>query len=129
MKKLKVSFGFDCISGNSFIQTLFNLLNITGHEVFILTSRDSKGCNTDVYKFAKEHKIPDNHILMTDGFPKVHKFIQEGFDIHFDTSFDEVASINDMFQNDENKSLPAILVNFGMEEMGFIYNFVENINK
>ena len=65
---------------------------------------------------------------MTDGFPKVHTFMTEGFDLHFDTSFDEVVSINDMFQDSKKQSLPAILVNFGLDEMGDIYNFVGELN-
>jgi hypothetical protein len=127
-KKLKVSFDFECLSDNSFIQTLFDLLNITGHDVFILTSRSPESSNKDIYKFAKDHKISESRIFMTDGFPKVHTFMAEGFDLHFDTSFDEVVSINDMFQDSKKQSLPAILVNFGLDEMGDIYNFVGELN-
>jgi len=53
-----------------------------------------------------------------------------GMDLHFDNSHDEVSAINDMFEgnNSMQKScdMPAFLTNFDSEEMGYIYNFINN---
>lgn len=67
---------------------------------------------------------------MTNGTLKVHAFMKHGMDLHFDNSFDEVVAINDKFIGDhpfrKSEHMPAFLTNFDSEEMGYIYNFIDN---
>jgi hypothetical protein len=128
---MKVSFDFDgCLGDNKFVQLICKTFQSVGHEVFIITSRDPQMGNRDVWKLAEEFKIPFENVHMTNGSLKVHKFMELGMDLHFDNSFDEVLVINDMFEgnNPMSKSpdMPAILTNFDTEEMGFIYNYINN---
>ena len=60
-----------------------------------------------------------------------YKIIQNEIDLHFDNSYDEVVDINDEFTKgpnifQKNESMPAILVNFDSEEMGYVHNFISN---
>ena len=128
---MKISFDFDgCLGDNKFVQLICKVFQSAGHDVFIITSRDPKMKNSDVWKLAEEFKIPFENVHMTNGSLKVHTFMELDMDLHFDNSFDEIVAINDMFEgnNPMGKSfdMPAILTNFDTEEMGYIYNFINN---
>ncbi len=128
---MKVSFDFDgCLGDNKFVQLICKLFQSAGHNVFIITSRDPSQANIDVHKLAQNFNIPSENIIMTNGTLKVHAFMENFIDLHFDNSFDEIVAINDMFigNNPMSKSedLPAFLTTFDSEEMGFIYNFINN---
>lgn len=128
---MRVSFDFDgCLRDSKVVQLICKLFQNAGHEVFILTSRDDSCKNFDLINLANEFNIPLNKVIMTNGSPKVDFFQKFNFDIHFDNSPDEVVAINDKFQGDDkfhkNESMPAILVNFDTEEMGFLFNFIMN---
>ncbi len=128
---MKVSFDFDgCLGDNKFVQLICKLFKSTGHDVFIITSRDPALTNPDVWKLATEFNIPFENVIMTNGTLKVHAFMEYGMDLHFDNSFDEVVAINDMFVGNEpfrkSDDMPAILTNFDTEEMSMIYNFINN---
>ena len=131
---MKVSFDFDgCLGDNKWVQLICKVFQSAGHEVFIITSRDPQMVNLDVWKLASEFNIPTENVHMTNGTLKVHKFMELGMDLHFDNSHDEVSSINDMFEgnNPMQKScdMPAFLTNFDSEEMGYIYNYINNGEK
>jgi uncharacterized HAD superfamily protein len=122
---MKVSFDFDgCLGDNKFVQLICKVFQSVGHEVFIITSRDPQMGNQDVWKLAEEFKIPFERVHMTNGSLKVHTFMELGMDLHFDNTFDEVVAINDMFKKSDD--MPAILTNFDTEEIGFIYNYINN---
>lgn len=122
---MKVSFDFDgCLGDNKFVQLICKVFQSVGHEVFIITSRDPKMDNRDVWKLAEKFKIPFVNVHMTNGSLKVHTFMELGMDLHFDNTFDEVVAINDMFKKSDD--MPAILTNFDTEEMSFIYNYTNN---
>jgi hypothetical protein len=75
--------------------------------------------------------IKSENVILTNGTLKVHAFMQNQIDLHFDNSYDEVAAINDEFTKgpnifQKNESMPAILVNFDSEEMGYVHNFISN---
>ncbi len=128
-KSLKISFDFDgCLGDNKFVQIIAKLFRDAGNEIWILTSRDPKSENRDVWKLASDFNIPIDRVIMTNGTLKVHKFLEMKFDIHFDNSWDEVVAINDIFENlDQFKncdSMPAIFVNFNSEELGFAFNTI-----
>ena len=100
-----------------------------GSEVFIITSRDPQMSNTDVFRLSDDLGIKRENIIMTNGTLKVHSFMQNQIDIHFDNSYDEVVAINDEFTKgpnifQKNESMPAILVNFDSEEMGYVHDYV-----
>jgi hypothetical protein len=123
---MKVSFDFDgCLVDNKFVQMICKLFQSSGHDIFIITSRDPKLSNQDLWKLAQDFGISCENIHLTDGTLKFHKFMELGIDLHFDNSFDEVVAINDMFEGSDN--LPAILTNFNSEEMSYIYNFVKKL--
>lgn len=123
---MKVSFDFDgCLVDNKWIQMICKLFQSSGHDIFIITSRDPKLPNLDLWKLAQDLNISSENIHLTNGSLKVHMFMELGIDLHFDNSFDEVVAINDMFEGSDN--LPAILTNFNSEEMGYIYNFVKKL--
>ena len=94
---------------------------------YILTSRDNRVMNSDLWKFADEYNIDRKKVFMTNGALKVDLFIKIEFDLHFDNSYDEVIAINNRFQETKNpliknESQPAILVNFDSEEASFLIN-------
>ena len=128
---MKVSFDFDgCLGDNKFVQLICKVFQSAGHEVFIITSRDPQMVNLDVWKLASEFNIPTENVHMTNGTLKVHKFMELGMDLHFDNSHDEVSAINDMFEGNnpmqKSPDMPAFLTNFDSEEIGYIYNFINN---
>jgi hypothetical protein len=128
---MKISFDFDgCLGDNKFVQLICKVFQSAGHDVYILTSRDPKMENRDVWKLAKEFNIPDENVHMTNGTLKVHTFMDLGIDMHFDNSFDEIVAINDLFIGtspiQKSDNLPGILTNFDTEEMSYIYNFINN---
>jgi acid phosphatase class B len=129
---MKVSFDFDgCLGDNKFVQMICKMFISSGHEVFILTSRNPKEKNIDLHTLAKELNINSENVIMTNGELKVHTFLREGFDLHFDNSFDEVVAINNMFKETsnplvKNESQPAILVNFDSDEVGYLVNYTQN---
>jgi 3-deoxy-D-manno-octulosonate 8-phosphate phosphatase KdsC-like HAD superfamily phosphatase len=129
---MKISFDFDgCLDDNFFVQMMCKMFISSGHDVFIITSRDPQLANTDVFKRAEEFGIKIQNIIMTNGTLKVHSFLENEIDLHFDNSYDEVVAINDEFVDgtnmfQKNESMPAILVNFDTEEMGYIHNFILN---
>jgi len=131
---MKVSFDFDgCLGDNKFVQLICKVFQSAGHEVFIITSRDAQMENRDLWKLASEFSIPKENIHMTNGTLKVHKFMELGMDLHFDNSHDEVSAINDMFEGNnpmqKSPDMPAFLTNFDSEEMGYIYNYINNGEK
>lgn len=132
-KKLKISFDFDnCLSDSKIVQLIAKLFRDADHEIWILTARDSRAMNTDVWKLAKEFDIPAERVVMTNGSLKVYKFIELNLDIHFDNSYEEVVSINDRFIDSDNKfikneSMPAILVNFDSEELHDAFNLYKKL--
>ena len=84
-----------------------------------------------IFRLAEIFGIKNENIIMTNGTLKVHSFIQNQIDLHFDNSYDEVFAINDEFTKgpnifQKNESMPAILVNFDSEEMGYVHNFISN---
>ena len=125
---MKVSFDFDgCLGDNKFVQMICKMFISSGHDVYILTSRDNRAMNSDLWKFADEYNIDRNKVFMTNGALKVDLFIKNGFDLHFDNSYDEVIAINNRFQETKNpliknESQPAILVNFDSDEASFLIN-------
>jgi hypothetical protein len=125
---MKVSFDFDgCLGDNKFVQMICKMFISSGHDVYILTSRDNRAMNSDLWKFADEYNIDRNKVFMTNGALKVDLFIKNEFDLHFDNSYDEVIAINNRFQETnnpliKNESQPAILVNFDSEEASFLIN-------
>jgi uncharacterized HAD superfamily protein len=126
---MRVSFDFDgCLRDSKIVQLICKLFQQAGHDVFILTSRDESCKNIDLINISNELNIPWDRVIMTNGSPKVNFFTKLNFDIHFDNSADEVVQINDRFIGDEkfkkSDSMPAILVNFDSEEMGFLCNFI-----
>jgi hypothetical protein len=129
---MRISFDFDgCLDDNTFVQMMCKMFISSGHDVFIITSRDPQLSNTDVFKKADEFGIKRENIVMTNGALKVHAFMLNQIDLHFDNSYDEVVAINDEFVDSpnrfqKNESMPAILVNFDTEEMGYIHNFILN---
>ena len=123
---MKVSFDFDgCLVDNKCVQMICKLFQSSGHDIFIITSRDPKLPNLDLWKLVQDFQISSENVHLTNGSLKVHMFMELGIDLHFDNSFDEVVAINDMFEGSDN--LPAILTNFNSEEMGYIYNFVKKL--
>lgn len=130
MKPLKISFDFDnCLADNKFVQVIAKLFISTKNEVWIITSRDPKSENRDVWKLAKDFDIPFCRVVMTNGSLKVHKFIELEIDMHFDNSWDEVVAINNIFQDTDNKfikntSMPAIFVNCDSEELSMAFNSI-----
>jgi len=129
---MKISFDFDgCLDDNKFVQMICRMFISSGHDVFIITSRDPQLSNSDVLKRSDEFGIKRENIIMTNGSLKVHAFLENEIDLHFDNSYDEVVAINDEFINgpnifQKNESMPAILVNFDSEEMGYVHNFISN---
>lgn len=124
---MRVSFDFDgCLRDSMVVQLICKLFQNAGHEVFILTSRDDSCKNFDLINLANEFNIPLDKVIMTNGSPKVDFFQKFNFDIHFDNSPDEVVAINDIDKFSKSESMPAILVNFDTEEMGFLFNFIMN---
>lgn len=127
---MKISFDFDgCLGDNKFVQMMCKMFISSGHNVFVITSRDPQLSNSDVFNKSDEFGIKRENIIMTNGSLKVHSFIENEIDLHFDNSFDEVVAINDEFINSpnlfqKNESMPAILVNFDSEEMAYIHNFI-----
>ena len=125
---MKVSFDFDgCLGDNKFVQMICKMFISSGHDVYILTSRDNRAMNSDLWKFADEYNIDRKKVFMTNGALKVDLFIKNGFDLHFDNSYDEVIAINNRFQETKhplikNESQPAILVNFDSDEASFLIN-------
>ena len=125
---MKVSFDFDgCLGDNKFVQMICKMFISSGHDVYILTSRDNRAMNSDLPKFADEYNIDRKKVFMTNGALKVDLFIKNGFDLHFDNSYDEVIAINNRFQETKNpliknESQPAILVNFDSDEASFLIN-------
>lgn len=125
---MKVSFDFDgCLGDNEFVQMICKMFISSGHDVYILTSRDNRAMNSDLWKFADEYNIDRKKVFMTNGALKVDLFIKNGFDLHFDNSYDEVIAINNRFQETKNpliknESQPAILVNFDSDEASFLIN-------
>lgn len=128
MVKQKVSFDFDgCLGDNRFIQLIAKLFIDAGHEVWIITSRDPKMLNKDVWELAEKFNIDKYKVIMTNGTLKVHYFMELDLDLHFDNSWDEIQAINDLFQDTDNQfikneSMPAIYVNFDSEEISGIIN-------
>lgn len=48
---MKVSFDFDgCLGDNKFVQMMCKMFISSGHDVFIITSRDPQMSNTDVFR-------------------------------------------------------------------------------
>jgi len=127
---MRVSFDFDgCLGDNRFVQLMCRMFMANGSEVFIITSRDPQMSNTDVFRLSDDLGIKRENIIMTNGTLKVHSFMQNQIDIHFDNSYDEVVAINDEFTKgpnifQKNESMPAILVNFDSEEMGYVHDYV-----
>jgi len=127
---MKVSFDFDgCLGDNKFVQMMCKMFISSGHDVFIITSRDPQMSNTDVFRVSDVLGIKRENIIMTNGTLKVHSFMQNQIDIHFDNSHDEVVAINDEFTKgphifQKNESMPAILVNFDSEEMGYVHDYI-----
>jgi hypothetical protein len=125
---MKVSFDFDgCLGDNKFVQMICKMFISSGHDVYILTSRDNRAMNSDLWKFADEYNIDRKKVFMTNGALKVDLFIKNEFDLHFDNSYDEVIAINNRFQETKNpliknESQPAILVNFDSDEASFLIN-------
>lgn len=125
---MKVSFDFDgCLGDNKFVQMICKMFISSGHDVYILTSRDNRAMNSDIWKFADEYNIDRNKVYMTNGALKVDLFIKNEFDLHFDNSYGEVIAINNRFQETKNpliknESQPAILVNFDSDEASFLIN-------
>jgi hypothetical protein len=129
---MRVSFDFDgCLGDNKFVQLICKMFISAGHEIFIITSRDPQINNQDVFKMARIFGIKSENVILTNGTLKVHAFMQNQIDLHFDNSYDEVVAINDEFTKgpnifQKNESMPAILVNFDSEEMGYVHNFISN---
>jgi len=127
---MKVSFDFDgCLGDNKFVQMMCKMFISSGHDVFIITSRDPQMSNTDVFRVSDVLGIKRENVIMTNGTLKVHSFIQNEINIHFDNSYDEVVAINDEFTKcpnifQKNESMPAILVNFDSEEMGYVHDYI-----
>lgn len=125
---MKISFDFDgCLGDNKFVQMMCKMFISSGHDVYILTSRDNRAMNSDLWKFADEYNIDRKKVFMTNGALKVDLFIKNEFDLHFDNSYDEVIAINNRFQETKNpliknESQPAILVNFDSDEASFLIN-------
>lgn len=132
---MKVSFDFDgCLGDNKFVQMICKMFISSGHDVYILTSRDNRAMNSDLWKFADEYNIDRKKVFMTNGALKVDLFIKNGFDLHFDNSYDEVIAINNRFQETKNpliknESQPAILVNFDSDEASFLINHSNIYNR
>jgi hypothetical protein len=132
---MKISFDFDgCLGDNKFVQMICKMFISSGHDVYILTSRDNRAMNSDLWKFADEYNIDRKKVFMTNGALKVDLFIKNEFDLHFDNSYDEVIAINNRFQETKNpliknESQPAILVNFDSEEASFLINHSNIYNR
>jgi hypothetical protein len=73
---MKVSFDFDgCLVDNKFVQMICKLFQSSGHDIFIITSRDPKLSNQDLWKLAQDFGISSENIHLTDGTLKFHKFM------------------------------------------------------
>lgn len=123
----KISFDFDgCLKDNMLIQLICKTFISSGHDVYILTSRDPSLPNLDLLKISDTFGIQRENIIMTNGLKKVDFFIKNEIDIHFDNSFDEVIAINDMFIGNnpmkKSENMPAILTNIDSEEIQLINN-------
>ena len=95
---MKISFDFDGTLDQKPMQRLAKQFMLTGHEVFITTSRGRvfeglKTDNTEVYKVAEELGIAKDHITFTIGEQKFD-FVKD-YDMHFDDDDDEIFLINE----------------------------------
>jgi hypothetical protein len=126
---MNVSFDFDgCLRDNNYVLMICKMFLSCGHNVFILTQRDSSLLNKDVFQLAEKIGLKNENIIMTNGDPKLNSFLKYNIDLHFDDSADEVLEINNYFKKSDNpfiknESQPAILVNFDSEEFSFLVNF------
>ena len=70
---MKVSFDFDgCLGDNKFVQMICKMFISSGQDVYILTSRDNRAMNSDLWKFADEYNIDRKKVFMTNG-ASLHK--------------------------------------------------------
>jgi hypothetical protein len=85
---MKISFDFDGILSEEYIQEIAKNYINDGHEVWITTSRlsddvaPSKYWNRDLFNVATKLGIPWNRIQFTNGDQK-WKFLKD-FDLHYD---------------------------------------------
>lgn len=96
-KPMKVSFDFDNTLDNPKMQRLAKRFMYQGAEVWVTTSRremayGAKLPHTDLYRTLKMLNLPRSRVKFTNGEPKVD--FLEGFDLHFDDSYGEIADIN-----------------------------------
>lgn len=86
MKKLRISFDFDCTLGEEIIQRKASVfINSLNCDVFIITARcEGKPHNKDLYQVASRLGIPDENIYFTEGAWKWRRIKELEIDIHLD---------------------------------------------
>ena len=109
---MKVSFDFDGTLQLDKIQKIAKALIDNGHDVWIITTRSNESChnNEDMFFVCGQVGIPLTKIIFVPNSFKVHKFIENKFDLHFDDGWDEIEEIN-------KKGGLAILVTDDMSEV------------
>lgn len=93
---MKISFDYDGTLSLEKIQVLAKSLVKSGHDVWILTTRNNEyGTNNhDMFYISQKVEIPIIKILFTHGKLKAHKFKEKKFDMHFDNNWMEIEEIN-----------------------------------
>ena len=62
---MKVSFDFDgCLGDNKFVQMMCKMFISSGHDDFIITSRDPQLSNTDVFRVSDVLGIKRENIII-----------------------------------------------------------------
>jgi hypothetical protein len=105
---MKISFDFDFTLTETHIQKMAKSLINAGEDVWILTARtdyatydeygekvQSGRLNQILFTIAKNLGIPREKIIFTNAKHKVEKYLEYGFDMHFDDKYWEVQAINE----------------------------------